>query len=186
MGIVVIILFVLVAVITAVLSYKHLKWMFRKKQRLVAVFMLLTFVAVSYTIHKLFFVRMEFVQSKAYPDLYLVKNPVEDQKMVYKAIKEKVILEKANASQEKPLSNLRFYEYYKGDMLEHGTAYFLKHKEKRDGMMSELFDFYPNYLLASFHIQACKEDTTQVFGRLDYYKDRKPIKTDTLFNSCKK
>lgn len=149
---------------------------------------LLIGIVVSIIIYRQFFVKMEFVQSKVYTDLYLIKNQVKDKDIVNKAIKEKVLqqVNQYKTSKEKQPQTLRFYEYSKGDWGENGTAYFIEHKETRDGMMAELLEYYPEYLIAEFSLHSCKEDSSGYFGKLDYFNEMKRIKTDTLLNSCKK
>lgn len=193
MGILIIIFLLILVIVGLFLLFKTLKWVFTKKVRVVGMLLVLVFTVAGITINKLFFVKMEFIQSKVYPNLYLVKNPVENKKIVNKAIKEKVIQkmnhqfadENEKSNDQQPFT-LSFYKYSKGDWGENGTAYFIEHKERRDGMLPELLEYYPEYLLAKFNGHPCKEDNSNYFGKLDYYKDRKIMKTDTLLNLCKK
>ncbi|WP_280935988.1 hypothetical protein [Aquimarina sp. 2201CG14-23] len=135
---------------------------------------------------------MEFIQSKIYPDLYLIRNPVKDKDSLNKSIKDKVIQLSNNQFKSKDIPReiqsytLRFYEYNKGDWGEYGTPYFIEHKEKPEGMFPELLEYYPEFLLARFSVQNCEKDTSSYYGKLEYYTDARIIKTDTLFNFCKK
>ena len=191
MGTLIIIILLFLACIGLWLLTKILKWIFIKKERVISMLLLLASIVVSLTIHQLFFVKMEFIQSKVYADLYLIKHPVKNKDSLYKAIKEKVVqltnnqFKENEISKEIQLYTLRFYEYSKGDWGENGTVYFLDHKEKPDGMLPELLEYYPEYLLAEFSTQPCINNNANYFGMLAYYHKNKQIKTDTLFISCK-
>ncbi|WP_299435576.1 hypothetical protein [uncultured Aquimarina sp.] len=192
MGILMIIFLLVLTITGLLLLFKLLKWVFQRKARVIWMLFLLVGIVLSVTIHRLFFVKMELIQSKVYPDLYLIKNPVKDKNAVNKVIREKVIqlsinqFKSTEASKESETYTLRFYEYSKGDWGENGTAYFIEHKEKPGGMLPELLEYYPEYLMAKFSIQPCKEDSSSYFGKLDYYNETKRIKIDTLLNSCKR
>jgi len=127
---------------------------------------------------------MEFIQSNVYPDLYLIKNLVKDKSIVDQAIREKVMQEMTYTLGEKKLITVRFYEYNKGDWGERGTAYFIDHKEKRDGMLPELLEYYPECLLAKFSLRPCKNEERNYFGVLEFYTNGRSTKTDTLTNTC--
>jgi len=193
MGILMIIFILIFASIGLFLLLKIFKWVFQKKVRMIGLLILLVCIAVSITTYTLFFVKMELIQSKVYPNLYLIKNPVKDKKIVNKAIEEKItqrmntqLTGKNKESKDKQLSTLSFYEYSKGDWGESGTAYFIEHKERQDGMTAELLEYYPEYLIANFSLQPCKNDSSNYFGKVDYYNEVRIIKTDTLLNTCKK
>lgn len=138
----------------------------------------------------MFFMKMKVIQSKVYPHLFLIKNPVEDRSRVYQEVQE-IVLQKEdnqgkfnNASSDDELtSKLLFYEYNSGDWGESGTAYFIEHKERRDGMTAEILGYYPEYLIAEYTQKLCKEGPGH-FGKIDYYNNRKRVKIDTLLNSC--
>ncbi|HBR55359.1 MAG TPA: hypothetical protein DEA82_14700, partial [Flavobacteriaceae bacterium] len=67
-----------------------------------------------------------------------------------------------------------------------GTAYFLDHEERVDGMMAELLAYYPNDLIAETSVQPCRNKSSNFMIVLHYFKKRRQIKTDTLFNFCGK
>lgn len=175
-----IVIIVSIIVITGISLFLLSRWAICKKVRVFCLLALFGAILVSVTIHQLFFMKMEFVQSQIYPDLYLVKNPVDGKSIVYQSVRKKVAQEKEN---NEP-TTLRFYEYTKGDWGENGTAYFMEHKERRDGMTAELLEYYPEYLIAIYSLQPCSKGQGYL-EKLDYYNERKPIKTDTLLNSCK-
>ncbi len=192
MEIITIILLLILVIVCSYLVFKTLKWVFQKRIRCIWMLFLVVGVVASIPVYKLFFVKMEFVQSKVYPDLYFIKNPISNKDSINKIIKEKVIQLSNNQFKSKEIPKkpqaytLRFYEYSKGDWGENGTAYFVEHKEKPEGMLPELLEYYPEYLMAKFSLQACKKDTSSYYGKLEYYNDSKIIKTDTLLNTCKK
>ncbi len=182
MGIVIIILVIIVVGISLFLLFKIIGWIVRKKVRIVWMFSFLGTLGIGMTINTLFFVKMEFIQSEVYPDLYIIKNPVKERSTLNNIIKEKVF--RTISVENKKSNTLRFYEYHKGDFGESGTVYFIKNKERRDGMTAELLEYYPEYLIAEYSLQYCSEESAGYFGKLDYYNDRQIIKTDTLLNSC--
>ena len=168
------------------LMYKILKWVSKKKGRLVWMFSLLGILIVSITVKTLFFTKMEFIQSQVYSDLYLIKNPLKDREKMNIAIQEMVI-ERSNSQlklKNQELNMLRFYEYDTGDWGENGTAYFINRKERNQGMLPELLEYYPDFLMARFERHPCESDSSNNWGKLDYYNNRKITQTDALFNSC--
>lgn len=188
MGILIIAFIAILTLFGLYFLFRLLKRFFQKRARIIGLFIVLGSILVSITIYKQFFVKMEFVQSKVYPDLYLIKNPAEEKFILHSAIKEKVnnLIKKNDTSNGKQQFTLRFYEYSNGDWGESGTTYFLEHKERPDGMTAELLEYYPEYKLAKFSLKICKENETGYLGELNYYKNNKRIKTDTLLHSCTK
>ncbi|WP_378174096.1 hypothetical protein [Aquimarina sp. SS2-1] len=144
-------------------------------------------------INKLFFVKMEFIQSKVYPDLYIIKNPTKDKDVLQKAIRA-MVLEKTKKNSNYSTSDVEhridFYEYTKGSFFipfnDAGTYYFIDHEEDPGGFSVEVLDMYSNYRIAEFSLQRCQEDTSSYLGKLNYYQNAKIIKTDTILNSCDK
>lgn len=192
MGIFIIAFILVLTVIDSYFLYKTLKWVFQRKARLISMFVLAGSMLISIVVYKQFFVKMEFIQSKVYPDLYLIKNPTQEDVILQSSIREKVIelltrqINKRDISFKKQSYTLRFYEYNKGDWGESGTVYFLEHEERRDGMTAELLEYYPEYELAKFSVPLSKAKEVEYFGVLNYYKDHKRIKTDTILNSFAK
>ena len=186
--------------------FKLIKWVLKDKIRTKRTLILFSLMAVFYIINLLFFIKMEFIQSKAIPNLYLIKNPIENKDSLHKAI-EKIILEKVNqefiknkdkykhkvASSNDSISEFKysidFYQYYKGSVFipfgDAGTYYFIENEEDPGGFSVEVLDMYPKYHIAQFNLKFCKNDTVNYFGTIDYYKEWDVIKTDTLINLCK-
>ncbi|MFD2562912.1 hypothetical protein [Aquimarina rubra] len=193
MEILLIIFLLTIVGIVLFLLFKILKWVFQKKSRMVGVLFLSVSIGAGIIINKLFFVKMEFIQSKVYPDLYIIKNPTEDKNVLQKAIKT-IVLEKTKKNLNNSISDVEhsidFYEYTKGSFFipfnDAGTYYFIDHEEDPGGFSVEVLDMYSNYRIAEFSLQRCQEDTSSYYGKLKYYKDAKIIKTDTILNSCDK
>jgi hypothetical protein len=186
MGVLIAVVLVIIIGVCLWLLFKVLTWVLKKRERSFAILVSLICIVLGTQVYQCFFVKTEFIQSEVYPNLYLVKNPSEDINIINKAIREKVI-QLTNQHDLKVIQSyptLSFYKYSKGDWGENGTAYFIKHKERRDGMTAELLEYYPECLLAEFIIQPCKKNTINFYGKLDYYHETKRIKTDTLLNSC--
>lgn len=192
MGILLIIFLVILASIGLFLLYKIVRWVFQKKARMFGALFLIGSSILGITIHRLFFVKMEFVQSKVYPNLYLVKNEIKDRDSLNKIIKERVVemidnnlvdTEKrySQNTHEAPYATLAFYTYTKSSKLyvfqDYGTAYFIDNEEDLSGMIVEDLSMYQNYKLATYNIRACKNDTTRYCGILEYYKDGYIVKT---------
>lgn len=172
-----------------------MKWILAKKIRSIAVISLSLVVIVGFTIHNLFFTQMEFIQSKVYPNLYLVKHPIKDPDSLNRIIKNKVIeiLDQNPINNQKvytentaeaPYATLAFYTYSKNSKLsvfqDYGTAYFIENEEDLGGMIVEDLSMYQNQKLATYDIKPYKNETTRYYGVLTYYKDAYPVKTDTI------
>jgi len=200
MEIVLIIFLIATAALVFLLLYKVIRWIIAKKTRVVSILALLLIIAVGYTIKQLFFTKMEFIQSKVYPNLYLVKNEIKDREALQQIIKKKVVnmidsslidhqeIYSENTSKA-PYATLAFYTYNKNSQLslfqDYGTAYFIEKKEDLGGMIVEDLSMYGKYKLAAYNLRTYKNDTTCYYGILNYYKEGYIIKTDTLLKqSC--
>lgn len=188
MGILIAILLIIIIGVCFWLVFKISNWIIKKRQRIVIISIASICIILGTLLYQQCFVKMEFIQSEVYPNLYIVKNPSEDMNTVNKAIREKVI-QLTNQQVTKDIQSypaFSFYKYNTGDWGENGTAYFIKHEERRDGMTAELLEYYPEYFLAEFTMQPCKKNNTYFYGKLKYYHENKCVKTDTLLNSCNK
>ncbi len=200
MEIILVIFLIATAALVFLLLYKVIRWIIAKKTRVVSILALLLIIAVGYTIKQLFFTKMEFIQSKVYPNLYLVKNEIKDRTELQQIIKKKVVnmidnglidhqeIYSENTSTA-PYATLAFYTYNKNSQLslfqDYGTAYFIEKKEDLGGMIVEDLSMYGKYKLATYNRHTYKNDTTCYYGILNYYKEGYIIKTDTLLKqSC--
>lgn len=188
-------LLVLLLVALIFLGYKLLRFMFKSKGHAMVSLSLCGLVLLIMGINNVFFKKMHFIQSKVYPDLYLVKNPVKDKKELNTAIKEFVI-EQANKnngdttrpSALKTASNysLRFYQYHKSWGInlfaDAGTAYFLENEEDPSGFVVEELSMYAAYRLARFQWNPCENNSDFYCGELSYYNNGEVSKTEILWN----
>lgn len=188
MGILIAILLIIIIGVCLWLVLKISNWVIKKRQRIVIISIASICIILGTLLYQQYFVKMEFIKSEVNPNLYIVKNPSEDMNTVNKAIREKVIqlIKNQTSKGKQSYSTLSFYTYSKGDWGENGTAYFIKHEERRDGMTAELLEYYPECLLAEFTVQPCEKNNAYFYGKLEYYHEDKRIKTDTLLNSCNK
>ncbi len=177
------------------LIYKIFKWILAKKERIISTLSILLITIISITIHQVFFIKMEFIQSNVYPNLYLVKNEIKNRDSLNSIIKKRVV-EKidlnfiANGKKytenthKAPYAALAFYNYSKSSRLsvfqDYGTAYFIDHEEDLGGFSVEDLSMYQNEKLATFNIHPYKKDSTQYYGVLEYYRNGNVMKTDTI------
>lgn len=201
MEIILIIFLIIVLAVAVFTLFKILKWVFTKKERALWLGMLFLCLVVGITINKLFFTKMEFVQSKVYPNLYLVKNEIEDKEALKVIIKKKVLeivskglINNAEIYSENtykaPYATLAFYTYTKNSIFsvfqDYGTAYFLDHEEDLGGFVVEDLGMYQKNKLATYNLRTCKKDSRLFCGVLDFFKEGYVIKTDTLPFTAKK
>lgn len=181
------IVFVLGLIILVLLTlYTLIKWGFGTKSRATGVGLSLATVVVGFIIYQLFFVKLEFIQSKVYPDLYLVKNLPEDRSILNQAMKDFVIKHVKTQTKKQPIDSnlsLRFYQYYKsynplvfGDS---GTAYFIDNEEDLDGMVVEDLSMYITRKLAVLDRPMC-EDKTRYCAKLHFFEKGNIVKTDMI------
>ena len=195
MEIVFIFFLILLFGIVLFLSYKIVKWVIARKGRVVGVVSILFVTIVSVTIYQLLFVKMEFIQSNVYPNLYLVKNEVKNRDSLNNIIK-KIVVEKIDLNfidngkkyientHKAPYAALAFYNYSKSSRLsifqDYGTTYFIDHEEDLGGFSVEDLSMYQNEKLAIFNIRLYKNDSTQHYGLLEYYEKGDVVKIDTI------
>jgi len=163
-----------------------MKWIFHTKARAIGVSLSLLTVVVSFTIYQLFFVKLEFIQSKVYPDLYLVKNFPEDRSVLNQSIKDFVMKSIKVQTKNQYLdlnTSLRFYQYYKsynplvfGDS---GTAYFIDNEEDLGGMVVEDLSMYNTFKLAVLDKTVC-EDKTHYCAKLHFFEKSNIVRTDII------
>ena len=171
--------------------YKFLRWIFLKPLR-IKWFAILSFTIIScFIVKKVFFTYMEFIPSKIYSNLYIVKNPVKDREKLYQAILYK-IKEHSNSKhlKGKKLSYTRenaiyFYEYGGrtfGFIGEAGTGYFIDHEEDLGGFVSEELGMYRDFRITEFYYINTTEQADKVCGELNWFEEGIFIKKDTICN----
>ena len=182
-------------------------WIFKSRKRTKYALFFGGGIVFFLLVHDIFLVdhEMKFIQSKVYPDLYLIKNGINDgdslnriiKKMVTEKIKREFIgnenkykhkYEYTGGSRTDIDYDLDFYTYFEGwgtnPFGEAGTAHFIEKKEDPGGFSSEELDHYGKYRIASFYIRFCEKDTVNYMGILQYYRNGENIKSDTLINTC--
>lgn len=190
MLILILILLLIIAGIILYQLYRLVRWILAKKTRIVRSVWMLSITIVGIVIYQLFFVKMEFIQSKVYPDLYLVKNPVEDRNEIDTAIKDFIIQNLAEAKEIDSTYTLRFYEYTKnrnplaifGDA---GTAHFIENEEDPGGFTTEELSMYTKYKLATVEILNSTQNSPPDIGVIKYFKGWDVVKTDSIFINSK-
>ncbi len=206
MEIIIIIFFIVTIVTFLYLLFRLLKWIFTNEKRRVLALSLVGFCFITLLINNLFFKKMEFIQSKVYPHLYLIKNPISDKDSLKKIIKAMVI-QKMNTEfigneekyktrydfAEKEVIELDygfgFYEYYKGwgsnPIGEAGTAHFIDNKEDPGGFSSEYLEYYrERYQIGGFGIHYCDNDTINYNAILSFSEKGYVVERDTILNLC--
>lgn len=198
MEILLIIFLLLLAGLVLFLLCKILKWIAAKRVKIIVAAALLVIAIIGNTLNRLFFTKMEMIQSTVYPNLYLVKHPIKDRDSLNNIIKSKVIevIGKnpiinqkiySENTYEAPYATLAFYTYSKNSKLsvfqDYGTSYFIDNQEDLGGMIVEYLSMYQTQKLATYNIKAYKNDITRYYGALTYFKDAYPVKTDTINNN---
>lgn len=167
------------------------KWTLKEKNRIKWAISILIILVVTFTIKKLFFTQMEFIQSNVYTNLYIVKNPLKNNEERNKAIINKIKEHlQTKHKQTKELSysetkSIYFYEYIGisfGFISKAGTEYFIDHEEDLGGFVSEELGMYRDYRMAEFYYASCTKDSTKTCGELDYYHEGEFVKTDSICN----
>lgn len=194
----IIILLLVILLLGLYLLFRLVKWILKKKLRIKTALVVVVAISLAYLVQLVFFSKMEFIQSKVYPDLFLVKNPVSDTDSIHSAIKnmvfEKVNNEFLNNKRTQVYSDkngvraayrLRFYEYYTGTFFlfpfgDAGTTHFIDYKEDPGGFSSEEITHYQDYLIAEFNLKLCENDNQNYVGILDFYKERELVKSYTI------
>jgi len=197
-------LLIIVLIIGLYQLFRFIKWIVKKEIRVKWALGLAGVIMLSILVNHLFFKNMKFIQSRVYPDLYLVKYPIKDKDSLHKTI-EKLVLEKVNSAflddkgvhkfsrkqiGESPYS-IRFYEYYTGTPFfvpfgEAGTTHFIEHKEDPGGFSSEIISHYNAYRIAEFNLKYCTNDSLNYVGTINYYQGWDRIKSHIIINQCRK
>lgn len=191
MAIIVIIFLVLLFIVLGYLVFRIIKWTLKNKTRRLWGASIAGVVILVSLVDTFFFKKMEFIQSKVYPNVYLVKNPLEDKDSLNSAIKKMSLRQWSDSSNNNTVKgdlSIRFYEYYKTWGIipfgEAGTAHFIENKESPDGFSNELLQHYNNHKIAEFNSRPCINDTLNFFGNLTYYTHGIRIHTELILNGC--
>lgn len=171
-------------------GFQLCKWVFSSRVRLNILLITLGVGISGLGIHHLFFKNMHFIQSDVYPDLYLVKYPVQDQATLRQAIREQLTThlglafpggKKLNYQND---DSVFFYAYYKAWPIsvfqDEGTAYFLDHEEDLGGLVTEELGMYLKYQLAEFKYVPCQAGERKYCGEIQFYIDAEPHDSERL------
>ena len=187
-----ILFFLILLLLLAICSYvifKALKWILKRNIRIVYTLIGIGFLLLLGVVNHLFFKNMQFIQSEVYPNLYIVKYPDNDQKVLQQAIKNQVLNHfKTTVRKGKPLSysnknDIHFYKYSGttfGFLGEAGTGYFIDHEEDLGGFVTGELVMYSNYKLAQFYFNPCSQDSTLICGEIKYFKEGEIFKSEIL------
>lgn len=172
--------------------FKIGKWTSKDKARVKWVISIIGILVVAFAVKRVFFTKMEFIQSNVYSNLYIVENPEKDKSEVKKAIIDKIKEHlKANQKTEKKLSYSNetdcIYFYEDGGMTlgflgEAGTSYFLDHEEDLGGFVTEELGMYQEYRMAEFYFKTSENESNSICGELNWFDEGEFIKTDTICN----
>lgn len=187
---IVLVLFLLILIIVFLyIIFKIFKWILNNRMRRIYAFTFVVLMLLSGLIHKLFFEKMEFIQSKVYPNLYLVKHPIEDRDSLNKSIKNKVLQDINNQfvwnKNNIEENRIRFYVYTTAWGFSNGTKHFIENKEDPGGFSSEELDNYQEQKMAYFELKQCENDSLNYLGNLIYFKDGLEVNSEILIDDCK-
>ncbi len=187
---IVLVLFLLILIIVFIyIIFKIIKWILNNRMRRIYAFAFVVVLLLSGLIHEVFFEKMEFIQSKVYPNLYLIKNPIDDRDSINKIIKNKILQEvnnqfvvnKSNVDDNR----IRFYEYTSAWGFSNGTKHFIENEEDPGGFSSEVLNNYQEYQMAYFELKQCKSDSLNYFGNLIYFKDGLEVNNEIIIDHYK-
>ena len=187
MEIIIIALLLVWLVVLVFVGYKLFRFTFKSKGHAAVTLALCGLGVLFMGVNNFFLKEMVFMQSKVYPDLYLVKNPVKDKNELNMAIKE-FVFENVNAkigNGENMLNHsLRFYQYQKSWGInlfaDAGTAYFIENEEDPSGFVVEELSTYRKYQLAQFHANPCENGHEGYCGELVFFEKGEVSKTEIM------
>ncbi|WP_108424803.1 hypothetical protein [Flagellimonas amoyensis] len=192
MEIVVIAFLILLLIVVVFLGYKLLRFLFKSKGHTVITLSLCGIVVLIVGVNHIFFKKMQFIPSKIYPDLYLIKNPMKDKNELETAIREFVMetVNQESGNLEGPTKTatayqpLRFYEYSKSwginVFADAGTAYFLENEEDPSGFVVEELSMYSDLRLATFQMGLCENAQELYCGELIFFNKGEITNTEVL------
>ncbi|WP_052741872.1 PA3715 family protein [Kiloniella litopenaei] len=193
MEIILILFLILLLIGILLLGVRLFVWISKGKIRIQTLCVLLVAALIGVGGNHFFLKNMSIIQSKVYPDLYLIQHPEKEKSpLLHQAIREQVkqhmsiglSASKKLAYQKK--NSIFFYEYYKAFPIsvfqDEGTAYFLENEEDLGGLVTEELGMYTKYKLAEFHYFPCNDNLTQYCGELEYFNENGVIKSESLHN----
>lgn len=183
-------LILLLALLFAI--FKIGKWTLKERARVKWAISIISILVLAFIVKRVFFTRMEFIQSNVYSNLYIVKNPEKDALEIKKAILNKIkehLMTQHKQSKKLSYSNetecIYFYELGGrtfGFLGEAGTSYFIDHEEDLGGFVSEELGMYQEYRMAEFYYKTDVKKSNPICGELNWFDEGEFIKTDTICN----
>lgn len=172
--------------------FKVIKWTSKDKIRVKWAISIISFLVFAFVVKRVFFTKMEFIQSNVYANLYIVENVEKDNSKVKKAILNKIkehLKTEHKAENKLSYSNKTdcIYFYEDGGMTfgffgEAGTSYFIDHEEDLGGFVTEELGMYQEYRMAEFYYENSENDSKSFCGELNLFKEGDFIKADTICN----
>lgn len=172
--------------------FKVIKWTCKDRNRIKWAVSIFTILILAFIIKKVFFTKMEFIQSNVYSNLYIIENPIKEKKELKKEIINKVKEHlKTEHKAEKKLSYSNetdcIYFYEDGGMTfgfigEAGTSYFVDHEEDLGGFVTEELGMYQEYRIVEFYYEPYTNESNTICGELNFFSEGSLIQTDTICN----
>ena len=130
--------------------------------------------------------KVEFVQSKVFNGLYLIKNPSRSDSLLKTQIIDflmKNSLKSDYLSKTQLKEGIDFYRYTSD------TKYFIENEgDDTGGFSQNSITDYTEENIATFFISKCEKDTTKLVGKLYFYGNTgfsRKVEIDTLIYHCK-
>ncbi|MDR6969569.1 hypothetical protein J2X31_003602 [Flavobacterium arsenatis] len=194
---IILILLLLIILVSVFTLYKIILWISKKKTRVNWTLSLLGILILAKIINFIFFTKMELIQSKAYKNMYLIKNPINNRDSIHSFIKQ-ICLERMN---KEFIGNEEKYKYHSKDgsnvwvgyhyfnfynytdnFLGSNTAHFIENKEDDGGPTSMYFlSTIEDEKIATFSIEFCENDTVNYYAKIIYHRG---YEIDTIFSKC--
>ena len=172
--------------------FKIGKWTLKERVRVKWAISIISILVLTFVVKRVFFTKMEFIQSNVYSNLYIVENLDKDSLKIKKAIVNKIkehIITHRKTKNKLSYSNetecIYFYEdggRTLGFLGEAGTSYFIDHEEDLGGFVSEELGMYQEYRMAEFYYENSIKESNFICGELIFFEEGEFIKTDTICN----
>ena len=191
MLILILILFIVLFLALLFAIFKIGKWTLKEKLRVKWAISIISVLVLALVIKRVFFTKMEFIQSNVYSNLYIVENPDKETEAVKNAILNKIkehLITKPKSGKKLTYSGGNAIYFYElggrtfGFLGEAGTSYFIDHEEDYGGFVSEELGMYQNLRLAEFYYEAAVNDSNSICGEINWFDEGEFIKTDTICN----
>ena len=130
--------------------------------------------------------KVEFVQSKVFNGLYLIKNPPKSDSLLKSQIIDFLMKNSLKSDfmlKIQPEKGIYFYRYTSD------TKYFIENEgDDTGGFSQNSITDYTEENIATFFISKCEKDSTKLVGKLYFYGNTgfsSKVEIDTLIYHCK-